>query len=37
VDLFGRVRHLVLFEDTSRREVARVFGIDPRTVAKMLV
>ena len=36
VDLYGRVRHAVLIEDMSRREAARVFGIDPRTVAKML-
>ena len=37
VDLYGRVRHAVLIEGTSRREAARVFGIDPRTVAKMLM
>ena len=36
MDLYGRVRHAVLIEDMSRREAARVFGIDPRTVAKML-
>jgi transposase len=36
VDFYGRVRHAVLIEDMSRREAARVFGIDPRTVAKML-
>ncbi len=36
VDLSGRVRHAVLIEDMIRREAARVFGIDPRTVAKML-
>ena len=36
VDLYGRVRHAVLIEGMSRREAARVFGIDPRTVAKML-
>ena len=37
VDLYGRVRHAVLIEGMSGREAARVFGIDPRTVAKMLV
>ncbi len=37
VDLYGRVGHAVLIEDMSRREGARVFGIDPRTVAKMLM
>lgn len=37
VDLYGRVRHAVLKEGMSRREAARMFGIDPRTVAKMLV
>jgi len=36
VDLYGRVRHKVLIEGYSSREVARLFGIDPRTVAKML-
>jgi len=36
VDLYGRVRHAVLIEGISSREAARVFGIDPRTVAKML-
>jgi hypothetical protein len=37
LDLYGRVRHAVLIEGISRREAARVFGIDPRTVGKMLV
>ena len=36
LDLYGRVRHAVLIGGMSRRETARVFGIDPRTVAKML-
>ncbi len=36
VELYGRVRHKVLIEGYSNREVARMFGIDPRTVAKML-
>lgn len=37
VDLYGRVRHAVLIDGMSRLEAARVFGIDPRTVSKMLV
>ena len=37
VDLYGRVRHAVLIEGISQREASRIFGIDPRTVAKMLV
>ena len=36
VDLYRRVRHSVLIEGISQREAARIFGIDPRTVAKML-
>ncbi|PHS19371.1 MAG: hypothetical protein COA78_00610 [Blastopirellula sp.] len=36
VDLYGRVRHAVLIDGMSSREAARVFGVDPRTVAKML-
>jgi len=36
VELYGRVRHAVLIDGMSRREAARVFGIDPRTVGKML-
>ena len=37
VALDGRIRHTVLIDDMSRREAARVFGIDRRTVEKMLV
>jgi transposase len=37
VELYGQVRHAVRIEGLSRREVARRFGIDPRTVAKMLM
>ena len=37
VELYGRVRHAVRIEGLSRREVGRRFGLDPRTVAKMLV
>jgi transposase len=37
VELYGRVRHAVQIEGLSRREAARRFGIDPRTVAKMMV
>ena len=37
VELYGRVRYAVQIEGLSRREAARRFGIDPRTVAKMLV
>ena len=36
VDLYGRVRHAVLIDSMSSREAARVFGVDPRTIAKML-
>jgi len=36
VELYGRVRHEILINGMSRREAARKFGIDPRTVAKML-
>src|SRR6266403_6015316 len=36
VELYGRVRYAVRIEGLSRREAARQFGIDPRTVAKML-
>ena len=36
VDLYGRVRHAILVDGMSGREAARVFGIDPRTVSKML-
>jgi transposase len=37
VDLYGRVRHAVIVQGMSRREAARIFGIDRRTVDKMLV
>ena len=37
VDLYGRVRYAVRIEGISRRAAARRFGIDPRTVAKMLL
>ena len=36
VELYGQVRRAVFVEGLSRREAARRFGIDPRTVAKML-
>jgi transposase len=36
VELYGQVRRAVYVEGISRREAARRFGIDPRTVAKML-
>jgi transposase len=36
VDLYGRVRHAVLIEGMSRREAARIFGVDRRTVDKTL-
>src|ERR1700678_3429511 len=36
VELSGRVRYSVQIEGISRRAAARRFGIDPRTVAKML-
>jgi transposase len=37
VELYGQVRQAVRIEGLSRRETARRFGIDPRTVAKMLM
>ena len=37
VELYGRVRHAVQIEGLSRREAGRRFGIDPRTVGKMMV
>ena len=37
VELYGRVRYAVQIEGLSHREAARRFGIDPRTVAKMIV
>ena len=36
VELYARVRHAVMIEGLSQREAARHFGIDPRTVKKML-
>jgi transposase len=36
VELYGQVRRAVYVERISQREAARRFGIDPRTVAKML-
>src|SRR6202161_1512299 len=36
VELYGQVRRAVYVEGISRREAARRFGIDPRTVAKMV-
>ena len=36
VDLYARVRRAVYVEGMSRRGAARYFGIDPRTVAKMM-
>jgi hypothetical protein len=36
VELYAKVRCAVRIEGISRREAARRFGIDPRTVAKML-
>ena len=36
VDLYGRVCYAVRIEEISSREAARRFGIDHRTVAKML-
>ena len=36
VELYARVRHAVRIEGLSRREAARRFDLDPRTVAKML-
>ncbi len=36
VELYGRVRHAVIVQGMSRRHAARVFGIDRRTVDKMV-
>jgi hypothetical protein len=36
VDLYTRVRRAVYVEGMSQRGAARYFGIDPRTVAKMM-
>ena len=36
VELYGRVRYAVQIEGLSERAAARRFGIDPRTVSKMM-
>ena len=36
VDMYVKVRHAVQIEGLSKREAARRFGIDPRTVTKMM-
>jgi hypothetical protein len=36
VELYAKVRYAVRIEGLSKRAVARRFGIDPRTVDKML-
>ena len=36
VELYAKVRHAVRIDGLSKRAVARRFGIDPRTVDKML-
>ena len=36
MEVYARVRFAVQIEGVSQREAARLFGIDPRTVAKML-
>ena len=36
VELYARVRHAVRIEGLSERAAARRFGIDPRTVSKMM-
>ncbi len=36
VEIYGKVRRACMVEGMSRREVARRFGIDRRTVSKML-
>ncbi len=36
VGLYARVRRAVYVEGMSQRGAARYFGIDPRTVAKMM-
>lgn len=36
VELYARVRHAVMIDGLSQREAARRYGIDPRTVRKML-
>jgi transposase len=36
VEVYARVRHAVLIEGISERAAAERFGINPRTVGKML-
>jgi hypothetical protein len=36
VELYGRVRYAVRIEGLSERAAARGFGLDPRTVNKMM-
>src|SRR3954469_13178268 len=36
VELYAQVRYAVQIEGVSRREAGRRYGIDPRTVAKLL-
>jgi len=36
LELYGRVRYAVKIQGMSRREAARMFGVDRRTVDKML-
>ena len=36
MELYARARHAVMIDGLSQREAARCFGIDPRTVRKML-
>jgi hypothetical protein len=36
VELYARIRRAVSIEGMSRREAARLFGVDRRTVDKML-
>jgi transposase len=36
VELYGRVRHAVIVQGMSRRQAAGVFGVDRRTVDKMV-
>jgi hypothetical protein len=36
VDLYARVRRACHVDGMSQRQAAQVFGIDPKTVAKML-
>ena len=37
VELYGKVRYAVQIDGLSQREAARRFGIDPRTVKKMML